>query len=45
MSPLEVDLPWEARAVVGSRRFQQRLWRNAVNEELWQRRGHGAFAG
>ncbi|MDO4784149.1 MAG: leucine--tRNA ligase [Propionibacteriaceae bacterium] len=32
MGPLDVDRPWETRAVVGSQRFLQRLWRNAVDE-------------
>jgi leucyl-tRNA synthetase len=33
MGPLDVSRPWETRAVVGSLRFQQRLWRNVVDEE------------
>ncbi|MBF0697222.1 leucine--tRNA ligase [Actinomyces bowdenii] len=33
MGPLDVDRPWETRAVVGAQRFLQRLWRNAVSEE------------
>jgi leucyl-tRNA synthetase len=33
MGPLEVSRPWETRAVVGSFRFLQRLWRNVVSEE------------
>lgn len=32
MGPLDVDRPWETRAVVGSQRFLQRLWRNVVDE-------------
>ncbi len=32
MGPLDVDRPWETRAVVGSFRFLQRLWRNIVDE-------------
>jgi leucyl-tRNA synthetase len=32
MGPLEVSRPWETRAVVGSFRFLQRLWRNVVDE-------------
>jgi leucyl-tRNA synthetase len=32
MGPLEVSRPWETRAVVGSQRFLQRLWRNVVSE-------------
>ena len=33
MGPLEVSRPWETRAVVGSQRFLQRLWRNVVDEQ------------
>ncbi|MGC0311924.1 leucine--tRNA ligase [Kitasatospora acidiphila] len=33
MGPLDVSRPWEPRAVVGSFRFLQRLWRNIVSEE------------
>ncbi len=33
MGPLDVSRPWDTRAVVGSQRFLQRLWRNVVNEE------------
>ncbi|MGQ0626307.1 MAG: leucine--tRNA ligase [Sporichthyaceae bacterium] len=33
MGPLEVSRPWDTRAVVGSFRFLQRLWRNIVDEE------------
>ncbi|WP_124053800.1 leucine--tRNA ligase [Arcanobacterium ihumii] len=32
MGPLDVSRPWETRAVVGSQRFLQRLWRNIVDE-------------
>ncbi|MDR1426486.1 MAG: leucine--tRNA ligase [Bifidobacteriaceae bacterium] len=32
MGPLDVSRPWETRAVVGSARFLQRLWRNIVDE-------------
>jgi leucyl-tRNA synthetase len=32
MGPLELSKPWETRAVVGSSRFLQRLWRNVVDE-------------
>ena len=32
MGPLEQGRPWETRAVVGSQRFLQRLWRNVVDE-------------
>jgi leucyl-tRNA synthetase len=33
MGPLDVSRPWETRAVVGSHRFLQRVWRLAVDEE------------
>ncbi|XVX21566.1 leucine--tRNA ligase [Actinomycetota bacterium] len=33
MGPLEQSKPWETRAIVGSQRFLQRLWRNVVDEE------------
>ena len=32
MGPLDVSKPWETRAVVGSQRFLQRIWRNVVDE-------------
>ncbi|RJK97067.1 leucine--tRNA ligase [Vallicoccus soli] len=32
MGPLDVSRPWETKAVVGSFRFLQRLWRNVVDE-------------
>ncbi|WP_298804657.1 leucine--tRNA ligase [uncultured Pseudokineococcus sp.] len=32
MGPLDAARPWETRAVVGSFRFLQRLWRNVVDE-------------
>lgn len=32
MGPLDMSRPWETRAVVGSQRFLQRLWRNIVDE-------------
>jgi leucyl-tRNA synthetase len=32
MGPLDVSRPWETRAVVGSYRFLQRVWRLAVDE-------------
>ncbi len=32
MGPLDVSRPWETRAVVGSYRFLQRVWRNLVDE-------------
>jgi leucyl-tRNA synthetase len=33
MGPLDASRPWETRAVVGSQRFLQRVWRNIVDEE------------
>ena len=33
MGPLEVSRPWDTRAVVGSFRFLQRVWRMVVDEE------------
>ncbi|HEX5740074.1 MAG TPA: leucine--tRNA ligase [Pilimelia sp.] len=33
MGPLEASRPWETRAIVGSYRFLQRLWRAVVDEE------------
>jgi leucyl-tRNA synthetase len=33
MGPLESSRPWSTRAVVGSYRFLQRVWRNVVSEE------------
>ncbi|WP_304412186.1 leucine--tRNA ligase [Micromonospora sp. ATCC 39149] len=33
MGPLEVSRPWETRAVVGSYRFLQRVWRAVVDEQ------------
>ncbi len=32
MGPLDTSRPWETRAVVGSQRFLQRLWRLVVDE-------------
>ncbi|RRD03158.1 leucine--tRNA ligase [Arachnia propionica] len=32
MGPLDQSKPWETRAIVGSQRFLQRLWRNVVDE-------------
>ncbi|MDO5696473.1 MAG: leucine--tRNA ligase [Dermatophilus congolensis] len=32
MGPLDVSKPWETRAVVGSQRFLQRIWRNVIDE-------------
>ena len=36
MGPLDLSRPWETRAVVGSQRFLQRLWRLVVDEETGQ---------
>lgn len=33
MGPLDLSRPWETRAVVGSQRFLQRVWRNVVSED------------
>ena len=33
MGPLDLSRPWETRAVVGSQRFLQRLWRLVIDEE------------
>jgi leucyl-tRNA synthetase len=33
MGPLDASRPWDTRAVVGSQRFLQRLWRNVVDED------------
>ena len=33
MGPLDASRPWETRAMVGSHRFLQRVWRNIVDEE------------
>ncbi len=33
MGPLDLSRPWDTRAVVGSQRFLQRLWRNVVSED------------
>jgi leucyl-tRNA synthetase len=33
LGPLDVSRPWETRAVVGSQRFLQRLWRLVVDEQ------------
>ena len=38
MGPLDVSRPWETRAVVGSHRFLQRLWRNVVDEQTGELR-------
>ena len=37
MGPLDVSRPWETRAVVGSQRFLQRLWRNASTRRRGRR--------
>jgi leucyl-tRNA synthetase len=36
MGPLDVSRPWETRAVVGSQRFLQRVWRLVVDEDSGQ---------
>ncbi len=33
LGPLDQSKPWDTRAVVGSQRLLQRLWRNVVDEE------------
>ncbi len=33
MGPLDVSRPWETRAVVGSQRFLQRVWRLVIDED------------
>ncbi|GIJ37298.1 leucine--tRNA ligase [Micromonospora andamanensis] len=38
MGPLEVSRPWETRAVVGSYRFLQRVWRAVVDERTGESR-------
>jgi leucyl-tRNA synthetase len=38
MGPLDVSRPWETRAVVGSYRFLQRVWRLVVDEQTGQTR-------
>ncbi|MCU1536395.1 MAG: leucyl-tRNA synthetase [Humibacillus sp.] len=38
MGPLELSKPWETRAVVGSQRFLQRLWRTVIDEETGELR-------
>ncbi|GGB17686.1 leucine--tRNA ligase [Flexivirga endophytica] len=38
MGPLDISRPWETRAVVGSQRFLQRLWRNVIDEETGELR-------
>ena len=36
MGPLDESRPWNTRNVIGSMRFLQRLWRNAVDENTGQ---------
>jgi leucyl-tRNA synthetase len=38
MGPLEVSRPWDTRAVVGSYRFLQRVWRLVVDEQTGRQR-------
>ncbi|MGA5308866.1 leucine--tRNA ligase [Micromonospora taraxaci] len=38
MGPLEVSRPWETRAVVGSYRFLQRVWRAVIDEQTGELR-------
>jgi leucyl-tRNA synthetase len=38
MGPLDASRPWETRAVVGSQRFLQRVWRNVVDESTGELR-------
>ncbi|MGC5018119.1 leucine--tRNA ligase [Micromonospora sp. DT47] len=38
MGPLEVSRPWDTRAVVGSYRFLQRVWRAVVDEQTGEPR-------
>ncbi|MFV1990934.1 MAG: leucine--tRNA ligase, partial [Acidimicrobiales bacterium] len=33
MGPIDQDRPWETRAIVGSQRLLQRIWRTIVDEE------------
>jgi leucyl-tRNA synthetase len=42
MGPLDVSRPWDTRAVVGSHRFLQRVWRLVVDEETGGTRVSGA---
>jgi leucyl-tRNA synthetase len=42
--PLEVSRPWETRAVVGSYRFLQRVWRLVIDEQTGAVRVHDAPA-
>ncbi len=36
MGPIDMSRPWETRAVVGSQRFLQRVWRLVVDEDSGQ---------
>ena len=36
MGPIDMSRPWETRAVVGSQRFLQRVWRLVVDEDTGQ---------
>src|SRR4051812_35639745 len=38
MGPLDVSRPWDTRAVVGSQRFLQRVWRLVVDEQTGETR-------
>jgi len=38
MGPMDVSRPWETRAVIGSHRFLQRMWRNLVDENTGEPR-------
>ncbi len=38
MGPMDVSRPWDTRAVIGSFRFLQRLWRNIVDEDTGKAR-------
>ncbi|WP_034265950.1 leucine--tRNA ligase [Actinospica robiniae] len=38
MGPLEVSKPWDTKAVAGSIRFLQRVWRNVVDEDTGELR-------
>ncbi len=45
MGPLDVSRPWETRAVVGSYRLLQRIWRLVVDEQTGADAGDGRAAG
>ncbi|MGC4769993.1 leucine--tRNA ligase [Micromonospora sp. DT44] len=38
MGPLDISRPWETRAVIGSHRFLQRVWRAVVDEQTGELR-------